>query len=144
MNRINVSYVLCIHAVGVAYDYRSSLYFWIIQGGQGPFYRYSALDNSLSELVERLDTPVSIAADWVGRRLFWAQDGINVSLSTIIKLRSLSCKYKVADDRQLLSINMDGGESYIFAEDPRISSIAVDSLNGFVFNLYHSLLICIT
>ena len=136
--------MLFIYAVGVAYDFRSSLYFWIIQGGQGPLYRYSALNNSSSELVERLDTPVSIAADWVGRRIFWVQDGMNVSLCTIIKLRSLSCKFKVADDRQLLSINMDGGESYIFAEDPRISSIAVDSLNGFVLNLCHSLLLCIT
>ena len=37
---------------------------------------------------------------------------------------------QVADDRQLISINMDGGNSNIFDEDPRITSIAVDSLNG--------------
>ena len=39
--------------------------------------------------------------------------------------------YKVADDRQLVSINMDGGNPALFAEDLRVTSIAVDSLNGF-------------
>jgi hypothetical protein len=101
---------------GVAYDIRSSLYFWIIEGGQGPLYRYNTSEDTFSNLLPSLDTPISLASDWVGRRLFWVQDGINV-----------------ADDRRLKSINMDGGNSDIFDEDPRITSIAVDSLNGRIF-----------
>ena len=62
----------------MTYDYRSNLTFWIIKGGQGPLYRYDASTEMSTEL-ERLDIPVSLAADWVGRRLFWVQDGINVS-----------------------------------------------------------------
>ena len=65
--------------VGVAYDIRSSLYFWIIEGGQGPLYRYNTSNDSSRALEPGLDTPISLAADWVGRRLFWVQDGINVS-----------------------------------------------------------------
>lgn len=69
--------------VGVAYDIRNDLYFWIIEGGQGPLYRYNTADQEFSTLRRGLDRPVSLAADWVARRLFWVQDGINVSFMYI-------------------------------------------------------------
>ena len=37
---------------------------------------------------------------------------------------------QIVDDRQVVSIPMDGGDIEPFTEDPRVSSIAVDSLNG--------------
>ena len=65
--------------VGVTYDFRNDLYFWIIEGGQGPLYRFQTITQNLSRVQRALDRPVSLAADWVGRRLFWVQEGISVS-----------------------------------------------------------------
>jgi hypothetical protein len=75
--------ILIYKFIGVAYDIRSSLYFWIIEGGQGPLYRYNTSEDTFSNLVPSLDTPISLASDWVGRRLFWVQDGISVSCDYI-------------------------------------------------------------
>ena len=63
---------------GIAYDFGTNLYFWIIEGGQGPLYRYNTSTGESSVLQGSLDRPVSLAADWVARRLFWVQDGDTV------------------------------------------------------------------
>ena len=75
--------------VGVAYDIQNNLYFWIIKGGQSPLYRYNVTSQESSTLRMFLDTPVSLAADWVQRRLFWVQDGINVSFIYVYSGTSL-------------------------------------------------------
>ena len=79
-------YTCTVHllSAGVAYDIRSDLYFWIIEGGQSPLYRYRTTDQDFSRLQRALDTPVSLAADWVARRLFWVQDGNSVSYKNVI------------------------------------------------------------
>ena len=77
-----VSVYICKCAcAGVTYDFRNDLYFWIIEGGQGPLFRYNTANQEFTRVQMALDRPVSLAADWVGRRLFWVQEGINVSYS---------------------------------------------------------------
>ena len=75
--------ILFFFPSGVAHDIRNNLYFWIIDGGQSPLYRYNSATDEVSQLLQRLDRPMSLAADWVGRRLFWVQDGFNVGFMNI-------------------------------------------------------------
>ena len=77
-NMLVKSVTFSLHS-GLAHDSRNNLYFWIAFGGQSPLYRFESTNEELSRLVQILDNPVSLAADWVGRRLFWVQDGIGVS-----------------------------------------------------------------
>ena len=66
--------------VGVAYEIRSDLYFWIIEGGQGPLYVYNIRNETVDIQQPQLDRPLSLATDWVSRKLFWVQDGDTVSI----------------------------------------------------------------
>lgn len=86
MDRNGGTRVFFLYA-GVAHDVRNSFYFWVIDGGQSPLYRYNNDTEELSQLLQgldRLDRPVSLAADWIGRRLFWVQDGVSVSYTVLV------------------------------------------------------------
>ena len=78
-----IFFALLFFCPGIAYDFRNDLYFWIIEGGQGPLYLYNKTSKDTLLLQESLDRPVSLAADWVAKRLFWVQDGNTVSYTYV-------------------------------------------------------------
>ena len=72
----------------MAYDAQLNRYYWIIEGGQSNVFEYNPISNSSMEIDTngRLDNPASLKLDYIARRLFWVEDGITVSIVTVIIL----------------------------------------------------------
>ena len=63
------------HCSAVAHDYHTDTYYWSIQGGQASIYA----SGDPSPIYRVRDEPFALEYDWLGRRLFWVEDGLVVS-----------------------------------------------------------------
>ena len=71
--------------LGVAYDSYTAEFYWSVEGGQGRVYmssnNSSQNENGQVLFSEFRRNPFSLKFDWVGRRLYWVEDGDTVSMN---------------------------------------------------------------
>lgn len=67
----------CLFPLEVAYDSQRDTLYWAVQGNLSELQRLIPRDTSSSTLVE--DTsPIGIAVDYIGQRLYWIEAGTTV------------------------------------------------------------------